>query len=188
MLEVSPAYLTSHRARFLGSGLPNVIEIQVPPDATAMSLRLRSESERTNAELYLYDCTTGECFSYYFGFPAARAHTLVVRKPNAGRWVAAVNTAPFPAGAGSFVLDELVTTGTPVRRTSAAARGTGARWQETIDKPAALPPMPGKTPVLLLELIDAAMERGEEEHPWARTPRFKLRDRPAAIASAIYRP
>ena len=158
----------------------------MPRDAATLSLRLRSEQELTNTELYLYDCTTGECFSYDIGFPAARTHTLVVRKPNAGRWVAAVNAAPFPSASGSFVLDELVTTGTPVRRAPAATRGLGKRWQETIEQ-VSVPEMPGKTPVLLLELLDAAMERGEMEFPWSRTPRFRLRDRPVAIGTAVYR-
>jgi hypothetical protein len=188
VLEASPGYLTSHRGSFRRNGLPNVIDIEVPRDTATLSVQLRSEGEGTNAELRLYDCTTGECFSDNIGVPAARAHTLVVRKPNAGRWVAAVNAAPFPAATGSFVLDELVTTGTPVRRTSAAARASGARWQETIDKVAAPPPAPGKTPIVLLELIDAAIERAHTEYPWSRTPRFMLRDRPVAIGTAIYRP
>jgi hypothetical protein len=99
-----------------------------------------------------------------------------------------VNAAPFPTAAGTFVLDELVTTGTPVRRTSAAARGPGARWQETIENITLPPAAQGKTPVLLLELLDAAAERGELEHPWGTGPTdVRLRDRPVAIGAAIYR-
>jgi hypothetical protein len=187
VLDVSPGYLTSHRGTFLPNGLPNAIDIDVPRGAATLSLQLRSEDGRANTELYLYDCTTGECFSYNIGFPAARAHTLVVREPNAGRWVAAANAAPFPTAAGAFVLDELVTTGRPVRRTSAAARGPGARWQEVIGNITPPPAVRGKTPVLLLELLDAAAERGEAEHPWTNTPRFKLRDRPVALGTAIWR-
>jgi hypothetical protein len=190
LLEASPAYLAAHRGRFLESGLPNVIEIVVPRDAATLALRLRTDGvERggTNAELYLYDCTAGECFSYDFGFPAARAHTLVVRKPNAGRWMAAVNAAPYPAAAGSFVLDELVTTGPPVRRTSAVARGPGARWRETFENVSLPVLVQGKTPVLLIELLDASLERSGTEHPWVRLPRTQLRDRPVAIGTTIYR-
>jgi hypothetical protein len=165
-----------------------MVDIEVPRDTATLSLELRSERDGTNTELYLYDCTTGECFSYTIGFPAARTHTMVVRKPNPGRWVAAVNAAPFPTAAGTFVLDELVTTGTPVRHTSAAARGPGARWQETIENVIAPPAVQGKTPILLLELLDAAAERGEVDHPWSTAPTFvKLRDRPVALGTAIYR-
>jgi hypothetical protein len=188
VLEVSPGYLTSHRGSFLPSGLPNAIDIQVPRDAATLSLQLHSEREGTKTELYLYDCTTGECFSYNIGFPAARTHTLVVRKPNAGRWVAAVNAAPFPTAAGTFVIDEVVTTGSPVRRTSAARLGQDGRWQETFENiPASVAP-PGKTPILLFELLDAAAERGEVDHPWSTAANYvKLRDRPVALGTAIYR-
>jgi hypothetical protein len=74
-----------------------------------------------------------------------------------------------------------------VRRTSAAARGLGQRWRETIQGISLPAAVEGKTSVLLIELLDVAMERGEIDYPWARTPRFKLRDRPVAIGTAIYR-
>jgi hypothetical protein len=188
VLQAWPGLLKSHRAAFLGTGLPNLIDIDVPPDAASISLQLRSEQEGTNVELYLYDCTTGECFSYDIGFPAAASQTVVVRRPAAGRWVAAVNAAPFPAAAGSFVLDEVVTKGTPERRVSAGPRGPGSRWDEAIGSVPTLPPVDERTPVVLLELLDAAAERGELEHPWSTAPHYvKLRDRPVALGTAIYR-
>ena len=177
VLQVSPGRLTSHRGSFLTSGLPNVIDIEVPRDAATLSLQLRSDRQ-TKAELYLYDCTTGECFSYDFGFPAAGAHTLTVRKPTAGRWVAAINAAPFPSAPGGFVLDEIVATGPVLQRTSAAARGPGRRWREIVE---------GSSPVLFFELFDAAIDSAEAAHPWTKTPRFTLRDRPVAIGAAIHR-
>jgi len=186
VVEATPGYLATHRGSFLPTGLPNLIDISVPANTATLSVQLGSEREGMNTELYLYDCTTGECFSYNFGFPAAGAHTLVVRKPNAGRWVAAVNAAPFPAAAGGFVLDEIITSGAPVRRPSTGPRAPGARWQEVIDDLPALPAAPGKTPIVLLELRDAALERAEAEHPWAILPRFKLRDRPVALGTGIY--
>ena len=187
MLDATPGYLTTHRGSFLPSGLPNVFEISVPADAATLSLHLRAEREKTGTELYLYDCSTGECFSYNFGFPAANEHKLVVRKPNPGRWVAAVNAAPFPAAGGSFVLDEVITIGTPVRRASTVARAAGAQWREVVGEVPAPPTLTGKTPIVFLELRDAGLERGEAEHPWAVLPRFKLRDRPVAIGTAILR-
>jgi hypothetical protein len=186
-LDVTAGYLTSHHERFLPSGLPNVFDIDVPRDASTLSLRLRTEPGAPKTELFLYDCTTGECFSYNIGFPAAGAHTLVVRKPAPGRWKAAVNTAPFPSASGSFVLDELVAIGPPVRRVSAAARGPRARWREAIGGVAAPPPAPGKSPVAIVELIDLAAERAEVEHPWSTAPNYvKLRDRPIALGTAVY--
>ena len=60
-----------------------------------------------------------------------------------------------------------------------------ARWQEALGDVPSLPASPGKTPIVLLELRDAALERAEAEHPWAKVPRFKLRDRPVALALVI---
>jgi hypothetical protein len=186
VVQIAPARLTSHRGRFLVSGLPNVIDIDIPRETATLSLQLRSDAGST-AELHLYDCSTGECFSYDIGFPAAGAHTLVVRKPNAGRWVAAVNAAPFPSRPGSFVLDEVVTTGAPVRHASAGARRVGERWRDTLPRVPLPAPVDGTTPVLFIELFDAALERSEAQYPWAAMPRFKLRDRPVAIGTAVYR-
>jgi hypothetical protein len=186
LLEATPGYLTTHRGNFMSTGLPNVFEISVPADAATLSLDLRAEQQKAGTELYLYDCSTGECFSYDFGFPAANSHRLVVRKPSPGRWVAAVNAAPFPAAGGAFVLDEVITAGTPVRRAS-TERAAGEQWREVVGEVPTPTAVPGKTPIVLLELLDAAMERGEAEHPWAVLPRFKLRDRPVAIGTAILR-
>jgi hypothetical protein len=160
-VKVSAGHVRSHHGRFLANGLPNVFDIDVPRDAAALSLRLRSELSSVKTELYLYDCTTGECFSYNIAFPAAGAHTMVVRNPAPGRWIAAVNAAPFPAASGSFVLEDLL-----IVPTAAA--------------------LPGRTGVVVSELIDAAAERAEIEHPWSTAPNYvKLRDRPIALRTTI---
>ena len=183
LVDATPGYLVTHRGTFLSTGLPNLIDIAVPSNAATLSLELRSE--QTRSELYLYDCTSGECFNYNIGFPAAGAHRLTVRKPGAGRWVAAVNAAPFPAGPGGFTLDEIVAVGDPVHRTPAhAPRGW---WQDAAGDVAFPPASPGRTSIVLIELRDAARERDEAAHPWATIPRFKLRDRPVALATTIVR-
>lgn len=187
VLEASPGSLRSHRGEFLKNGLPNLFDIQVPDEATTLSLQLRSEQEGTNVELFLYDCTTGECFSYDIAFPADGSQRLLVRKPKPGRWVAAVNAAPFPAAAGSFVLDEVITKDVPVRRASAAPRQPGARWEEVIDDLPTPSAADGRTPVVFFELFDAAAERAEAERPWSIVRHYITpRDRPVAFGTAIY--
>jgi hypothetical protein len=189
VITVSPGTLKTHRATFRPDGLPNAIDISVPKDAATLSLRLRNENPGVGVELYLYDCTSGECFSYNIGFPARPEHTMVVRRPNPGRWVAAVNPAPFPTADGSFVLDEIVTTGPSLRHASAGQKGPGVRWTETIDIDGVTPSnSPGAgTPILFFELLDAAAERDEATYPWDPGPNaIKLRDRPVALATAIY--
>jgi hypothetical protein len=185
--EAWPGLLRNHRQTFRPDGVANLIEMQVPADAATLSLQLRSTGP--NTDLFLYDCTTGECFAYDIAFPAAKSQTLLVRKPTPGRWVAAVNAAPFPTAAGSFELDEVMTVGTPLRRASASARPTGSHWREVFDDLPKVPAADGRTPVIFFELIDAAAERAEKEQPWSRAKHFvQLRDRPVAVATAIYRP
>ena len=186
VVEAWPGSLRSHQQPFQPDGLANIIEIDVPRDAATLSLQLRAQGSHT--ELFLYDCTTGQCFSYDIAFPAAESQRLIVRKPTPGRWVAAVNAAPFPAANGSFVLDEVITTGTPVRRASTAERPNGAKWTEIFDTLPEHWPIEDQTSIVFFELIDEAAERGEREQPWSRAKHFvPLRDRPVAIATAIYR-
>ena len=187
-IEARAGTMKTHRSSFGSSGLPRLVQIDVPAGAATLMLHLRSEHAETATELFLYDCTTGECFSYDVGFPAGQSHRLTVRQPAAGRWLAAINAAPYPTTAGSFVLDEVITVGTPVRHSSSIPRLTGARWKEVFDVVPAVPRAPVGTPVVLFELIDAAAERTEARRPWNPHPRFvKLRDRPVAIAYAIYK-
>ena len=166
--------LTSHRGSFLPSGLPNVFDIDMPSrrgDAVAAVCAATPEQQ---SELHLYDCTTGECFSYDFGFPAAGATGWSCASRTAGRWVAAVNAAPFPAASRRLrARRNRHHRCTPVRRASAGARGTSARWQRAFN--AVQPPAGagGTIASRALRLLDAALERGEIEHPWARSPRLQ---------------
>ncbi|HEX3701863.1 MAG TPA: hypothetical protein VHU82_00940, partial [Vicinamibacterales bacterium] len=190
VLNVSSGTLRSHRGTFLPTGLPNQIDIAVPGDATTLALHLRGDTATTRSlELYLYDCTSGECFLYDFGFPAAPSQTLVVRKPKAGRWVAAVNAAPFPLAKGQFVLDEIITTGATRRSTAVPnPHEPGDRWTETVAVGTAPPPVKGAQRILFFELVDLASEHAEAERPWGnRGGNPALLNRPAALGTAIYR-
>jgi hypothetical protein len=189
VLTLTPGALREHRAKFRADGLPNIVEIAVPEGAATLSLKVRSERPAIDKlELYLYDCTTGECFSYDIKFPAAPEHTLVVRKPNAGRWVAAVNAAPFPTSPGRFVLEEVLTKGSAQEQRSARPLLHGERWTTTVD-PSAIPSSAGDAqPILFVELLDATIEKDEAAYPWDPSPKaYKLRDRPVALGTAIVR-
>jgi hypothetical protein len=87
------------------------------------------------------------------------------------------------------VLEEIITTKTqrhaPAR---SGPRQPGAKWTETVKLPSAPPAEPGHVRVLLCELIDRAMERDEARHPWENRKRIpKLRDRPSAVGTMVYR-
>jgi hypothetical protein len=186
--EISGGLLKSHRAEFLPTGLPNRIDIDVPSGAATLALRLRGSARETSPlELHLFDCTTGECFSYDFTVPAAKEQMLEIRNPKAGRWVAAVNAAPFPTASGSFVLDEIITTG--VRRHAATRSGRrlpGDRWTETLEIAPGQIDQSGGTPILLCELVDAAAERDALSHPWeTREGLTNFATRSVAVGMAI---
>lgn len=187
-LHTSPATVRSYRADFLPTGLPNTFAIDVPAEATTLRLQATSASG-SPLEMYLYDCSSGECFSYSMAFPAARSQTIVVRHPGQGRWVAAVNAAPAPVAPGGFVLDAIVATGPPSRAWArAVALRSGARWAEPVvfGAPSGRPNVAQAT---LIELVDAANEREEATHPWDDRPGVpRLRDRPVALATAILTP
>ena len=181
VVQTTPATLRSHRARFLPTGLPNIFDITVPKGASALALQLRSAGRpHTGLELYLYDCTSGECFAYDFTLPAAAAHTRLVRRPSAGRWVVAVNAAPDPYAADEFVLDEIVALGEPrLSRSTHRPQPTGAAWTQQVE--------PGEG-VLLIELIDLAVDRDESSYPWDPRPGIPiLRDRPVGIGFKGFR-
>jgi len=190
VVTASLGTLRVHRDNLEALGLPNLVEISVPEAASALLLHLRSEQPETNAvELHLYDCTTGECFSYDLGFPAAASHEMVVRNPRPGRWIAAVDTAPFATASGSFVLDEIITTAAVAERRSTEPRPPGARWTESLAlDESKLPPRRDGSDIVLVELFDAALARDEAEYPWIVGPNPRvLRDRPIALGRAVYR-
>jgi hypothetical protein len=185
IIEVSAGRADAHRRAFLPNGQPHIIEIEVAANATALHVRAGSDSSSERAiELHLYDCTTGECFSHDFTLPAAAAPAVTVRKPRAGRWVAAINPAPFPAERGGFVLDTIVATRT-LGRTSAAdaIRTTDAKpIRVPVDRTA----ISNRANVIVYELIDAALQRDEDEYRWETRPDMPdFRQRPAAIGTAV---
>jgi hypothetical protein len=188
ILETSLGTLKTHRGTFLANGLPNQFVIDVPTGAARLALHVRdADPSSQSLELYLYDCTTGECFSYTFTLPAAHDHSVIVRQPKPGRWIAAVNRAPFPAGPGGFVLDEVLTFDVTRRRPATdRPRPPHAHWTER----AGIPTGSDHTEhmrILLLELIDAALDRETSERPWDDHPLLpKLTHRAAAGFSIHY--
>lgn len=189
VLEASLGVLESHRGTTLATGLPNRFDIQVPPGAATLALQLRGAGVSTQAfELYLYDCTTGECFSYNFTLPAEPRQRLVVRHPAAGRWIAAVNAAPLPQGGLPFELEEILATAPLPPIGDGRSQLPAARWTNTLTlPPIAVPPL-GATRVMLVELIDRAVERDEAGHLWeTRRALPKLADRPTAVGVLVYR-
>jgi hypothetical protein len=190
VVETSLATVITHAGETLPTGLPNRFDIDVPDHTTSLAFDLRSKDEPNHTfELYLYDCTSGECFSYNFTVPASDRQRLVLRNPKAGRWVAAVNAAPFPTGDAHFDLSVMTAADTtrypaPQEHT----RSPGAKWTQTIGRPAVASNGQNQATVLLVEVVDAAVELDQDLYPWetrAKVP--KLADRPVALGTTIQR-
>jgi len=169
IVQTSTGTRRSYRGDYLPNGMPNLFDIDVPEGAEALVLQARA-LDATRLELYLYECTSGECFSYDYTVPAVTARTFVVRRPRAGRWKVAVNAAPFPRQAGTFVLDEIITAGVERRTVARGPRPPGATWSETFfaagSEPSAPPPRKDSHRVILVELLDNAVERETNALPW----------------------
>lgn len=190
-IDMSTGTLRTHEGQLSTDGLPQQISIDVPPGSATLMLKLRGVDTRTDSlDLHLYDCTSGECFSYDFTLPPGPSHTLVVRAPKAGRWIAAVNSAPAPARRSRFVLEEILT-GNVVRHepSDKVIRPHGARWREQLHlAPSHSRPDPDATPIVLFELIDTAAERDARAHPWENHEALpNLAERSVAIGTAILR-
>jgi hypothetical protein len=187
VVDISPATAQRHTGRFLPTGLPSLVDIAVGDGAATLSVDVRRDGDGSSLELYLYDCATGECFVHDYTLPARDAQTIVVRKPRAGRWVAAVNPAPFPSASGGFVLDAIVAM--PAARHVRARLEPlppGGRWKQTIPLDATPLIDPRPESALLVELVDQAAQRNEVERPWKSLSVFPLlRQPPAAIGRTV---
>jgi hypothetical protein len=189
-LQTSIGFLKSHQGTTLATGLPNQFDIDVPPGAATLALQLHSTAPSAHSfELYLYDCTSGECFSHNFTLPAEPRQRLVVQRPAAGRWIAAMNAAPLPQGALPFELEEVITTAPlPPAQGNFSQQLPAARWTSTLPLPPMAAVSPGAARVVLVELIDRALERDEAGYPWeTRSLLPKLADRPVAVGMSTHR-
>ena len=190
LVQLATAAMASHEGTLAANGLPSFVEVNVPSGASTLLLNARGlDRDASTLEIHLYDCTSGECFSHNYTIPAARSQQLLVRRPTAGRWVAAINAAPFPSSGGRFVLEEIVAG--PVQRQAgnAGSRPTGARWRETIDVSALAADRTDTRRVVLFEAIDAAAERDELLHRWEIRDIFPaLPNAPVAAGIAIWDP
>lgn len=186
--DVSTGSFRTHHGRVLATGMPHQIAIDVPQGAATLMLRLRSSDPRSEAfDMFLYDCTSGECFNYDFTLPSGPAHTFVVRKPKTGRWIAAINSAPLPTRPAGFTLEEIITSN--VQRHESAhniERPHGATWREVISMPSTSAAPSGATSIVLIEVVDAAAERDALANPWENRPELpNLAERPVAVGTAI---
>jgi subtilisin family serine protease len=171
VIKQSWGRLSSHRVGTRSDGLLKPIEIEVPENSSALVLRARSEerggnrAHRNGVDLYLYDCTSGECFLHDMGIPIANEQHVTVRMPHVGRWVAMVNGSPsFPSTEGAS-LDVLVIAnqGSEVTNLGSSLTSSEERLVQTYAHDEA---KPFEDAVCVYEIFDRALERAETFEPW----------------------
>jgi hypothetical protein len=185
--------VTSHEAQLNRDGRANAFEIQVAPDASALVVSARMDdafagrqAPGRGLDLYLYDCTSGECFSYDYALPQSVEQRLVVRRPQAGRWVAMVNGALSSFATGPFRLETVVTTAKPRTTVLNLGRPLAQREERTLPIDANVDVPPSPTSVRVYELFDQAVDRSEAAQPWVgATGLEKLSGRPAALGIVL---
>ena len=190
VVRQSWAKLTSYQSVFDPNGVRKGFEINVAPDSSALIVDAKIGGQTSNnagsaqgLDLYLYECTTGECFLYDPARPAAEQKQIVVRNPVAGRWVAMVGAPLFPAN-GSFTVDAFVVAQKGSK--TIILENPLAVGEERSLKIENAEPKPFAEAVHVYELFDEALERAQSEHPWGKKADLdKLQIRPAAIAIAI---
>lgn len=189
VVAVSRGSVRSHNAKSLSSGLPYLIDIEVPDAASSLQLRLSSMApSRMLCELDLYDCSSGECFLWDFTLPAKREHSMVVRTPTPGRWVAAITAAPLLDQSGPLTLEEVITMDTILREPlERLLPSTERSWTARL-APSSMPlHETTSNRVLVWELFDAAAERDAAARAWEnRRGVPNLGVRPIALGRGLW--
>jgi hypothetical protein len=126
--------------------------------------------------MYLYDCSSGQCFSYDFRMPADVSQVITVRAPKPGKWIVLINAAPMLIGKGGFTFESIVagpTSTKPIPASGAVAvdRSTSSGVKGRIQ---------------FMEVIDQAGEEEEQKYPLLGESAKKLKTRPVSLATATY--
>jgi hypothetical protein len=177
-LTVAHASVTARQHSIRPDGLPALFPLDVPAGTGVLRVTASSGRPR-DLELHLYNCSSGECFSHEFTFEAAPTPSISVRRPPAGRWVAAVSSRHLSSTAVDVALESMMTVGSSTALDVPAQPERGTAWTVTVEP---------RTRALFFELFDRAMEQDEAEHPWENRPGVTpLADRPVPLGTLLYR-
>ncbi len=184
-VDVYAAARDRRTERLQSNGEPRILTVDVPNDAGVMKLRATADPGSSEIEMFLYDCTTGQCFWHSYAGLAAAEQVITVRKPKAGRWKVAVNAGPAANGTGGFALEQIV--GGKAARSP--LQGDGAMWRASIARPESVAKGDSER-VLYLELVDEALENAESQRILALAPDDAPEDKkrpakPVGLASTV---
>lgn len=185
-VRVSTAQQSREERSYLSNGQPNCIEMVIPEHTATLQLRADANQGSSPLELYLYDCTSGQCFSYDFRIPAQMNQTITVRDPKPGRWVAAINAAPVLVGKGAFTFQTIMAV-TPVTQVISMDGTAKVNLPTAGQVPKQIKPLHKGEPVLFVEVVSQGTEEAELKGSLVGPDGFrKLKTRPVSLASTVY--
>lgn len=120
------------RGRFALPTTQQVYEVHVPPGAPLLLARVRGAVPGADLDLYLFDCTRGECMPVSNGAGEGSAEVVTVADPAAGLWKVVVDAAQLPGDGTDYEYTDVVpdpSLGAIGIADAAAPRATGAGWE-----------------------------------------------------------
>jgi hypothetical protein len=185
-LVASWGQVAFHKMNLGPNGPGSLIDLTVPPGSKALDLsghlmQVDRSSELRGVDLYLYDCTSGQCFSYDFAVASGTTPAITVSDPVAGRWVVIASPVDPLTKPASFILTSRISIGEPVERITLDK--ALAPDQERVIERLDLPEARSDGSVLIYELFDEALESARAQHSWIRNDDLKVQsNRPAQLA------
>jgi subtilisin family serine protease len=167
-----------------GAGPMHIIDV-VPGTTTLRVDVAPTAPHRANPDLYLFDCTAGDCFLWDAVIGAEAPAALLVRAPRIGSWKVVID--PVGAARGTaYRYTEILTNpayGAAQVLTAPALRSTGAAWTDSVSvSPSGAIPK-GRELVSVADLVDHALEAEEQARPLAVFAGVPYR--PVVIATVV---
>jgi hypothetical protein len=144
--------------------------IEVDPGTTSLRVAVEPTTDTgADFDLYLYNCTTGDCHLWEVALIHGATSSLLVRLPAPGKWKAFIDPARFSTATCEFTFTEILTHPRYgwVELPNATAQGDGGHWQVKGIMHLRDAPPAGTELVAVAELVDEAAEAAERAHPLA---------------------
>lgn len=134
-------------------------DIDVPPGTTTLRVAVRPEGAvQADLDMYLFDCTTGDCFLWDHATGHAGGGELLVRSPRPGAWKTVIDPVGGPS-APAFRYTDVVTS------PRYGAVRSPAPDSVRVVRTGAVPS--DREPVLVVDVVDQGLEMEEQAGPLA---------------------
>ncbi|MBO0861978.1 MAG: S8 family serine peptidase [Chloracidobacterium sp.] len=141
----------------LSPGNPRVYEIDIPPGTQALTARVSNASDgKADLDLYLFDCTGGNCEVRGFGHEDGARETVYYPAPDPGKWKVVIDPVKVPSGKVSVDFEDIFTHPVFGRIESSgvsAAHNSGQKWTDKIAVEVNAAPVGNRQLVGIIEVV-----------------------------------